>query len=345
MARSDANVVVVRSTSGLLRTTDGGTTWSPANGALTDLAVRSVAIHPTDPLMMLRAGATGLWKTTDGGKTWARLNFDGDFDATGPSALCGEIIAFDLRNPQTIYVGCESRGAFKSTDGGATWSKLGAEGERVTSVVVWPWEKFYPAPAKGKSQICITTSPDRWMSLLGRGEPATKTAALTSRSYVSNDDVKTITIADERGDTGFFNVAFDKAMQSVNEMRYATAHGYQTQVFSGSHMALYPEQKRLEWQRPFTAIAATAMGDQKFGRVIAQALDPLQKGRVSRSERWAFEWDWLSTKGDVPTGGLIAVCGDVHLGQKWWFVYTDGLYYSADGGATLARILSHTGKR
>lgn len=63
------------------------------------------------------------------------------------------------------------------------------------------------------------------MSLFGRGEPATKTTATASRGYLSPDGVQTLVISDERGDTGFFNVAFDKALQSVNEMRYATAHG------------------------------------------------------------------------------------------------------------------------
>ncbi len=86
MARSNTQVVVVRSSfAGLLRTDNGGKTWSPANGNLSgdDLSVRSVAIHPEDPLTMLRAGGHGpsgrLWKTNDGGKTWTRLDLDGDF--------------------------------------------------------------------------------------------------------------------------------------------------------------------------------------------------------------------------------------------------------------------------
>ncbi len=343
MARSDANIVVVRSSTGLLRSIDGGQTWVAVNGSVTDLAVRSAAIHPTDPQTILRAGATGLWKTTDGGKTWARLAFDGDFDASGPSALCGEVVAFDLRDPQIIYAGSESRGFFKSTDNGATWKHMGLTGERITAVNVWAWERYYPAPAKGKTHLCVTTCPDRWMSLLGRGEPSTKTTATTSRSYLSPDSVQTLSVSDERSDTGFFNVAFDKALQSVNEMRYATAHGYQAQVFAGSHMALYPEQKHLETLRPFTAISAAAMGDQKFGRVITQALNPSTPGRLSRSERWAFEWHWLPTKGDVPKGGLIGVSGDVNLGERWWFVFTDGLYFSADGGTTLAKVLDERG--
>jgi hypothetical protein len=183
------------------------------------------------------------------------------------------------------------------------------------------------------------------MTFLGRGAPAVATAATTARGHVSHDNVQTLSVADERSDTGFYNVAFDKAMQSTGEMRYATAHGYQTQVFSGSHMALHPPQKNLEWLRPFTAVGATALGDQKFGRFIAQALDPLAPGRLSRSQAWAFEWSWLPSKGTVPRGGLIAVSGDVRLGDQWWFVHTDGLYYSPDGGEHLSKIMDESGRR
>ena len=347
MARSDAKIVVVRSPMGLWRSKDGGNTWDAANGNLTDadLPVRSVAIHPKQPEIMLRAGGNSLWRTTDGGAHWEKLALDANFDATGPSALCGEVVAFDVRNPDTIYVGSESKGCFKSMDQGLTWTSLGLVGERVTAITVWPWEKYYPAPAKGMSHLCVITCPDQWMKWLGRGEPQTSTKAASSRSYISPDNGKSLAVSDERSDTGFYNVVFDKALQSTNEMRYATTHGYQSQVFAGSHMALYPEAKHLEWLRPFTALSATAMGDQKFGRMITQALNPSTLGRVSRSERWGFEWHWLPSKGTVPQGGLIAVSGDESLGQHWWFVYTDGLYQSADGGTTFTKVLDELGRK
>lgn len=351
MARSDPNVVVVRSSaSGLLRTTDGGKTWAAANGELSgdDLAVRSVAIHPESSQIMLRAGGRGpggrLWKTIDGGKTWARLNFDGDFDGAGPSALCGETVAFDFRTPGTIYLGCESKGFFKSTDGGATWTCLGLAGERITAVVVWPWERYHPAVARGRTELCVTTCPDRWMIFLGRGgEPRVATSANLARSYVSSDNVRSMSVFDERSDTGFYNVAFDKATQTTRVMSYATAHGFQHN--SGGHMSLFPEQKHFETLRPFTAVGATAMGDVKFGRFIAQALDPAVPGRLSRSERWAEEWSWLPSEGAVPKGGLIAVCGDPHQGDRWWFVYTDGLHFSPDGGRHLEKIMDESGRQ
>jgi hypothetical protein len=60
-------------------------------------------------------------------------------------------------------------------------------------------------------------------------------------------------------------------------MCYGTAHGFQHN--SGGHMSLFPERKHLEWLRPVTALGATAMGEQKCGRFITQALDPAVPGR------------------------------------------------------------------
>jgi hypothetical protein len=350
MARTDPRVVVVRSSSaGLRRTTDGGRTWSPANGRLrgADLAVRSVAIHPKDPRTMLRAGGRGagggLWKTSDAGRRWRKLELDGDFDGVGPSALCGEVVAFDLRAPDTIYVGCESKGFFKSTDGGGTWKRLGLTGERITAVAVWPWERYYPHLARGKTHICVTTCPDRWMTYLGRGKPSVATEAASARCYVSNDNVRSLTALDQRDDTGFHNVGWDKSLQANREISYATTHGYQHN--SGGHMSLFPPQKRLEWLRPFTALGTTAKGDIRNGRFLTQALDPVVPGRLSLCRSgWGMNWEWLRCKGEVPTGGLIAACGDHRLGNDWWFVHTDGLYFSPDGGATLRKVMDESGR-
>jgi len=91
-----------------------------------------------------------------------------------------------------------------------------------------------------------------------------------------------------------------------------------------------------------SALAAVARGDEKFGLCLAQALDPLHPGRLSRSAQWAFEWEWLPLQGDVPRGGWIAACGDVALGREWWFVTTDGLYHSTDGGGTMTRVMGTT---
>jgi len=351
VAPSDPQTLIVRSNHrGLFLSKNSGASWTSINASLTgdDLCVRSVAFDPSDAKVIYRAtgksGGGKLWKSNDSGMSWVRLPFDGDFDGQGPSALCGEIIALDLRNSNRLFVGCETKGLFRSDDGGQSFSKLGCDGERITSVVVWPWEKHYPAPAKGKMHLCVTTCSDTWMELIGRSAPKSRTDSKASKSYITRDDGNSIVLSEQRNDCGFYNVAFDKAMQSTNEMRYATSHGYQTQVFEGWHMALYPPEKNLDWFRPCTALAAAAKGDEKFGRFISGSLHPSSSSRYSVSERWAFEWDWLVPKSGniqepLPKGGLIAVACDREQGRTWYFLHTDGLYASIDGGTTIRKVL------
>ena len=47
----------------------------------------------------------------------------------------------------------------------------------------------------------------------------------------------------------------------------------------------------------------------------------------------------MEIAGAVPPGGPIAVCGDEEGGDAWWFVYTDGLCHSPDGGAHMTKIM------
>jgi hypothetical protein len=253
------------------------------------------------------------------------------------------VIAYDLRIPGAIYVGCESKGFFKSVDEGKTWKNIKLVGVRITSVVLWPWEKFYPSIAKGRTHLCVTTAPDQWMIPLGRGKPAVSVKEMRSRAYRSGgDDVSSLQVLEDRTDTGFYNVAWDKSLLSTTALSFATTHGYQGN--SGGHMSLFPPEKRLEWFRPLTALGTSARGTNRSGRFFTQALDPVE-GRLSYCEGgWGMGWNWRKVKGTPPKGGLIHAAGDPHTGDQWWFVYTDGLYHSADAGKTLSKIMDASGK-
>jgi photosystem II stability/assembly factor-like uncharacterized protein len=69
-------------------------------------------------------GPLGVWKSTDGGHTWAQLTngVPGDLSATD--------MAMDPSDPQTLYAaighifGDSRNGVYKSSDGGASWTKL-----------------------------------------------------------------------------------------------------------------------------------------------------------------------------------------------------------------------------
>jgi hypothetical protein len=97
------------------------------SGRVTALAVDTA--DTTGNTIYLGAAAGGVWKTTNGGANWTPLTDN------QPSLAVGSI-AVDPNNHNTIYVGTGEEnfaidsfygaGILKSTDGGATWTQLGA---------------------------------------------------------------------------------------------------------------------------------------------------------------------------------------------------------------------------
>ena len=124
---------------GVYKSTDGGKTWK--NMGLKDTRhIARIVIDPANPDIVYVAAAGHLWgpnaergvfKTTDGGATWKKVLFVDE--NTGATDL-----VMDPQNPQTLYAATYQRqrkawgfngggpgsGIYKTTDGGATWTKL-----------------------------------------------------------------------------------------------------------------------------------------------------------------------------------------------------------------------------
>jgi photosystem II stability/assembly factor-like uncharacterized protein len=111
---------------GAFKSTDGGGSWGAI--APTGTSVAHLAIDPQTPTT-LYAGAyplSGVYRSADGGQSWGRVNRPG---SSAPADIYA--LAIDPQTPTTLYVNASATngdgGFFKSTDGGATWSR------------VWPW--------------------------------------------------------------------------------------------------------------------------------------------------------------------------------------------------------------
>jgi photosystem II stability/assembly factor-like uncharacterized protein len=128
---------------GVYKTTDAGKTWTNV-GLRTSKHIGRIVTHPTNPDIVWVAaqgsvwgpgGDRGVYKTVDGGKTWTRtLHVDEDTGATD--------IAIDPQDPNTLYAATYQRrrtafgfdgggagsGLHKSTDAGATWTRLAGNG-------------------------------------------------------------------------------------------------------------------------------------------------------------------------------------------------------------------------
>jgi photosystem II stability/assembly factor-like uncharacterized protein len=113
--------------SGLYRSTDGGTTWQQIQGnGLPEGTIGRIGVSVSGAdsnrvYAIVEAKEGGIFRSEDGGNTWTKINDDGRFRQR---AWYFSKIYADPKSPDTIYV--LNTGAFKSVDGGKTFSLLPA---------------------------------------------------------------------------------------------------------------------------------------------------------------------------------------------------------------------------
>lgn len=126
--------ILAASTLGLLRSTDGGETWS-GYGNVSD-SFFSLATDPTAAATLYagNVNGSGIFKSTDRGAHWSTVN-KGLPTNQGPSGTLPWVlgVSLDPAHPATLYAGTYGNGLYRSTDGGSNWSPAGS-GMRTTFV-------------------------------------------------------------------------------------------------------------------------------------------------------------------------------------------------------------------
>jgi hypothetical protein len=124
---------------GVLKTTDGGATWT--NMGLGEVRrIGRVAIDPVDPQRVFVAASGGLWqedadrgvyRSTDGGSSWTKVLFvandtgvvDVAIDPSNPNRIYAATWQRTRANNHNHFGGVNS-GIHRSLDGGDTWTQL-----------------------------------------------------------------------------------------------------------------------------------------------------------------------------------------------------------------------------
>ncbi|MFQ5805223.1 MAG: WD40/YVTN/BNR-like repeat-containing protein [Phycisphaerae bacterium] len=99
---------------GLFRSTDEGLTWNrTATIAQVGSTCSGIVVDPANSLRIHVTGNAGYVRTDDGGASWSRYLSD-----------AASSVALNPDNPNVVYVGRQSDGVYRSTDGGNSFTKL-----------------------------------------------------------------------------------------------------------------------------------------------------------------------------------------------------------------------------
>jgi photosystem II stability/assembly factor-like uncharacterized protein len=143
------------SAAGVLKSRDGGATWFQASTGIDRAPVGQLVFHPSDPLTFYAVTAEALERTTDGGRSWEQRTAWSAGTNPGVWDCCStKHLAIGPTNPALLYLA--AGGFFRSTDGGASWSRLREGDSWLAAVDPSEPRRLYLGGADG-----LFVSPDR----------------------------------------------------------------------------------------------------------------------------------------------------------------------------------------
>ena len=145
--KNSNTILAAFSNGGVLRSIDGGATWTAADSGTAPVWVSRLAIDPQNSKLVYAADYAGVFKSVDGGLTWSALE-------TSQLIGCWSLV-IDPRNSDTLYAAtvgdldsdASSAGIYKSTDAGNTWQGVFAGSQR--------YYQPYPQPVDNFTQLAI----------------------------------------------------------------------------------------------------------------------------------------------------------------------------------------------
>jgi len=189
---------------GVWRTDNAGRTWRPIFDGQPVASIGAIAVAPSNTsILYVGSGeadmrsdisyGNGMYKSTDGGETWRRIGLE-------DTRQIGKVVV-DPKDPNRVFVAAlghaygpnAQRGVFRSTDGGATWSRvlfrdentgaidlaLDPRDSRTLLAALWqtrrpPWNVYPPSNGPGSGLYRSTDGGDTWTPVTGTGLPAEK---------------------------------------------------------------------------------------------------------------------------------------------------------------------------
>jgi len=104
---------------GLLRTTNGGATWTVVDGGGVLVGANIWGVAPRGNTLVIATTNQGIRRSTDGGATWTTISGGA---GTGLPTGNSFDLASDPTNQARLFTNAGTNGIFRTTDTGATWT-------------------------------------------------------------------------------------------------------------------------------------------------------------------------------------------------------------------------------
>jgi photosystem II stability/assembly factor-like uncharacterized protein len=123
--------LIAATSKGLLRSGDGGRTWTRPNLGLTD-DISALAVSPNDIDVVVAATGLGFFRSRDGGNSWQQV-------AAGFGEFQTHALAF-MPSDDRVLLATTGGGLFRSEDQGATWARVtgGIPYSDITGLAIHP---------------------------------------------------------------------------------------------------------------------------------------------------------------------------------------------------------------
>lgn len=161
---------------GILKSTDGGATWTNVPGPFLRARIGELAVHPQDGRTILASSTIGLYRSNDAGATWTLVR-----SGTATSVFFEPGQANNAWAAIGSLSGSAANGVYRSTDAGATWMLVpGTSPNEIPSGTAAGRIEIAPAPASPGTVYAAVAN-------------ASKTSMTLTGVYSTNDGGKTWT--------------------------------------------------------------------------------------------------------------------------------------------------------
>jgi photosystem II stability/assembly factor-like uncharacterized protein len=320
----------------LLRTFDGGATWSAVDGV--DVGeIRQLVVDPARPGIMWAAGESGLAKSVDGGGSWEPLSF-------GPNVSLWKINALQQDRAGTdILFAATSDGFFDSRDGGASWLYANAGMLPYRNVAALAADPFQPGKLYAAVDRSVLVSADG-----GASWQPTGGAAVAS----SGNDIRTLAIDPVSPGRLYATTATELFRTTDGGATWQEADAGLPRHFYGDALAIDPAHPATIFAGAVDGIYRSDDGGDRWrldaalgqvdvllfagpsGTLYAGNLDGLYVTDAHASGGAGSSWRHLSGQ---PLGMSVAGGDPWHAGTFYASGFR-GLFVSTDGGACWSRI-------